>query len=598
MGAATFRKIWGLLDSRERRGALALLALTFIGMVLETLGIGLVLPAIALLTNDSYAARLPALQSLLSFFGNPSRTALVIGAMVGLASAFLVKNLFLAFLTWRQMHFAFDLQAHLSQRLFASYVQQPYTFHLQRNSAELLRNVTTDVSLFATHAIVPGMFLLTETLVLVGLFALLFTVEPFGAFTVVSVFAATAWAFHHFTRKRLTQWGHDRQRHEGLRVQHLQQGLHGAKEIKLLGRETEFLAQYAHHNTLSAHMSRLQLTLSYMPRLWLELLAVLGLVALVLAIVARGRPLEAILPTLAVFTAAAFRLLPSANRALASLQSLRYGLPVIDMLDNELRAIATPQPQRGAAPAAVTRVIELERVRFTYPGAAQAALDNVSVVIRRGETVGFIGTSGAGKSTLVDVLLGLLAADSGAVRIDGADVQGNLRGWQDQIGYVPQTIYLTDDTLRRNIAFGIAEEHIDEHALWRSVRAAQLEDFVRTLPQGLDTVIGEHGVRLSGGQRQRIGIARALYHDPAVLVLDEATSSLDQATERGVLQAVRALHGSKTIVIVAHRLTTVEHCDRLYRIEHGRVMQEGAPEVLLAHASAEAALGAAAGAGK
>jgi ABC-type multidrug transport system fused ATPase/permease subunit len=596
MGPATVRKIWGLLGPAQRRTALGLLLLTFVGMVLETLGIGMVVPVIALLTQPDYAARAPVVQRVLAFFGNPSENALVIGAMLSLAGAFLVKNTFLAFVTWRQMRFAFDLQAQLSQRLFAAYLYQAYTFHLQRNSAQLLRNATTDVMLFATHAMVPGMFLLTEALVLVGLFALLFVVEPVGALMVVSVLASAAWAFHHFTRKRLTQWGIDRQHHEGLRIQHLQQGLGGAKEIKLLGRETEFLRQYERHNLLSARMGRLQSTLYHLPRLWLELLAVVGLVALVLAIVTRGRPLAAVLPTLALFSAAAFRLLPSANRAIASMQSLRYGLPVIDMLDTELRLATATAPQRRSTRASVAHAIELERVRFTYPGAAQPALDDLSVVIRRGETVGFIGTSGAGKSTLVDVLLGLLAPDAGTVRVDGADVQTNLRAWQDQIGYVPQTIYMTDDTLRRNIAFGLPDESIDEELVWRSTRAAQLEDFVQSLPQGLDTVIGERGVRLSGGQRQRIGIARALYHDPAVLVLDEATSSLDTATERGVMQAVRALHGSKTIVIVAHRLSTVEHCDRLYRIERGRVAQEGVPSALLMqHASGEPTVAAAGG---
>lgn len=593
MAPAAIKKIWNLLAPAERRTAFGLLALMFIGMVLETLGIGLVVPVIALLTRGDYATRVPAL----AFFGNPSQGVLVTSAMLALAGAFLIKNAFLGFVTWRQMRFAFDLQAQLSQRLFAAYLCQPYAFHLQRNSAQLLRNVTTDVSLFATHAMVPGMFLLTEALVLAGLFALLLWVEPFGALLVITVLAAAAWAFHHFTRRRLTQWGIDRQHHEGLRIQHLQQGLGGAKEIKLLGRETQFLRQYWRHNALSARMGQLQSTLYHLPRLWLELLAVVGLVALVLAMVVRGRPLDVLLPILALFAAAAFRLLPSANRAIAAMQSLRYGLPVIDMLDSELRLAVPTAQQRSGSRAALARTVELDHVSFTYPGTTQRALDDVSVVIHRGETVGFIGTSGAGKSTLVDVLLGLLSVDSGAVCVDGVDIRSDLRSWQDQIGYVPQSIYLTDDTLRRNIAFGLADEHVDEASIARAVRAAQLDDFVRGLPQGLDTVVGERGIRLSGGQRQRIGIARALYHDPAVLVLDEATSSLDAVTERGVMQAVRALHGSKTIIIVAHRLSTVEHCDRLCRIEQGRVVDEGAPAMLLArHEPVEGAIAAAAAA--
>jgi ABC-type multidrug transport system fused ATPase/permease subunit len=219
--------------------------------------------------------------------------------------------------------------------------------------------------------------------------------------------------------------------------------------------------------------------------------------------------------------------------------------------------------------------LELDHTTYTYPTAVEHALNDISITIKRGESVGFIGVSGAGKSTLVDILLGLLTPDAGEVRIDGENLQVNVRNWQDQIGYVPQSIFLTDDTLRRNVAFGLSSEQIDDTAVQLAIKAAQLEEFVAGLPLGLETVLGERGIRLSGGQRQRIGIARALYHDPAVLMLDEATSSLDTATEYGVMQAVHAMHGAKTIIIVAHRLSTVEHCKRLYRLEQGRVVEEG-----------------------
>jgi ABC-type multidrug transport system fused ATPase/permease subunit len=227
--------------------------------------------------------------------------------------------------------------------------------------------------------------------------------------------------------------------------------------------------------------------------------------------------------------------------------------------------------------------LRLDAVTFTYPGGNGPALDALTLEVRRGECVGIVGASGAGKSTLIDVLLGLLAPDSGTVRMDGRDVRKDVRGWQRQIGYVPQTIFLTDDTVRRNVAFGLPDDQIDDDAVWRSVRAAQLDRLLETLPQGLDTMLGERGVRLSGGERQRVGIARALYHDPAVLVLDEATSSLDNDTERGVMDAVNALHGSKTIIIVAHRLSTVADCHRLYQLERGRVVEEGTPRTLLFH---------------
>ena len=575
------RKVWSLLTPGQQRTALVLLFLMFIGMALETLGIGLVIPALALLTRRDFVSNYPALQPALQALGNPSQQNLVIGGMLILVGVYLIKALFLAFLVWRQTRFAFGVQVQLSQRLFTVYLRQPYTFHLQRNSAQLIRNVINEVGLFTFNGILPGMMLLTESLVLLGLCSLLLVVEPLGALIAVSVLGTAAWGFHRLTRGRIARWGEARQHHEGLRIQHLQQGLGGAKDVKLLGRETDFLEQYRVHNAQSARVGRLQATLQQLPRLWLELLAVSGLAILVISMLAQGRALEAVLPTLGLFAAAAFRLMPSVNRVLGAVQSLRYGLPVIDTLHEELK-LAAPEPaaqNNNGVPAFQTE-IRLTDIRYTYPSAATPALNGLSISIQKGEPVGFIGASGAGKSTLVDILLGLLTPDTGEVRVDDADIQAHLRNWQDQIGYVPQSIYLTDDTLRRNVAFGLPNEQIDDAAVQRAIQAAQLEEFVNSLPQGLETLVGERGIRLSGGQRQRVGIARALYHDPAVLVLDEATSSLDTATERGVMQAVRALHGTKTILIVAHRLSTVENCDRIYRLEQGRVVEAGVPATM------------------
>lgn len=573
----TGRKAWGLLTSTERRRALVLLLLMVVGMLLETLGIGLVVPTIALLTAADSIDRFPVLQSMLGALGNPSYEVVATAAMLGLVGVYLIKALYLGFLVWLQTRFAYDVQAQLSQRLFSVYLRQPYTFYLQRNSAQLLRNLTGEVHMFTNGAMMPGMLLLSEALVLLGLFALLLAVEPVGAVLVVVFLGVTGWGFHRATRTRIARWGLARQHHEGLRIQHLQQGLGGAKDVKLLGRETEFLEQYRVHNFQSARVGHLQYTVQQLPRLWLELLAVSGLAALVLSMLWQGRALEAVLPTLGLFAATAFRLMPSVNRVLSALNSLRYSLPVVNTLHAESR-LPTPETEDWKT---ITRpfrhALELDKVSFTFPGASVPALSNISLIIRRGESVGFIGTSGAGKSTLVDILLGLFAPDSGQVRLDGESIHADIRNWQNQIGYVPQSIFLTDDTLRRNIAFGLAADQIDDAAIWSAIRAAQMEEFVWNLPRGLDTLVGERGVRLSGGQRQRIGISRALYHNPAVLVMDEATSSLDHVTEREVMQAVRALRGNKTILLVAHRLTTVEHCDRLYRLERGKVVEEGTP---------------------
>ena len=571
---STFSKTRLLLSRAERRSALLLLALMLVGMTLETLCTGLVIPAIALMMQQDLATTYPQFQPLLAALGNPSRSELILQVMLGLVAIYFVKNLFLAYLAWRQTRFAFGVQAQLSQRLFTVYLRQPYTFHLQRNSAQLIRNVTGEVGMF-TDAIVNSLNIVTELLVLLGISALLLAVEPLGTLIAVVALGGAAWGFHRGMRGRIVRWGESRQLHDGLRLQHLQQGLGGAKDVKLLGRESTFLDQYRVHNTQSARVGQFQATLQMLPRLWLELLAVVGLATLVLAMLAQGRDTATIVPTLALFAAAAFRLMPSVNRVLAAAQVLRYYLPVINTLHHELK-LAAPEQTAGRRQSAsgFQTDIHLAGVRYAYPSAAASALDDLTLRIRKGESIGLVGPSGSGKSTLVDVILGLLTPQVGQVLVDGEDIQENLRAWQDQIGYVPQSIYLTDDTLRRNVAFGLPGAAIDDAAVRHAVRAAQLEEFVSSLPNGLETLVGERGIRLSGGQRQRIGIARALYHDPAVLVLDEATSALDTATERGVMQAVTALRGGKTILIVAHRLSTVGSCDRLYRLEHGRIVAE------------------------
>lgn len=558
----------------QRLDAVVLLTLMIVGMILEMAGVGLVVPALVLMTRADITATHPWIQSLLQSLGNPSREQLVLFGMLALVGVYALKTTFLAYMTARQMRFVYGAQADVSYRLFSSYLRQPYAFHLRRNSAQLIGNAVNEVQVFCHVMLLSGLQLVTESFVLFGIAAVLIALEPLGALIIVGTVGVLALGFHFATRRAVLRWGEARQLHEGRRIQHLQQGLGGVKDVLLLGREREFLEQYRIDNVGSARVSQRQQTLFQMPRLGLELIAVIGLAVLVWVMLSRGRSVDAIIPTLGLFAAAGFRIMPSLNRVINSTQNVRYALPVISTLHEELQLPG--QPIVTNAP----RVKFAEHIRFngvcyTHPGAARPALNDINLSIAHGATVGFIGDSGAGKSTLVDVLLGLLTPDAGQVEVDGRDVAGNRRGWQQNIGYVPQSIFLTDDSLRRNIAFGVPAQDIDAGAVQRAIEAAQLDEFIATLPAGLDTMVGERGVRLSGGQLQRVGIARALYHDPPVLVLDEATSSLDALTERGVMEAVGALHGSKTIVIVAHRLSTLADCDWVYRLSGGRLVDEG-----------------------
>ena len=581
------KNIYELLSPSERKRAVVVVALMLVGVLFETFSIGLIIPALAVITQPESVSKIVFLSSFVNAVvesgGLPKLVQL---GVIALAMVYIFKSLFLAGLVWLQTQFAFSVQSRISRQLLATYLSKPYIFHLQNNSAQMIFNATTGVNLFAA-AILHGLALITEVAVVSAITILLLSVEPVGTVVVVGSLSAIAIFLHRATGQRNAIWGTRYQFHEGMRIQHIQQGLGGVKDIILSGRAASFIERYSEHNVSSAHMSCNQNMLQQMPRLVLEALAVVALSVLVLMMLAQGKPLSSIVPTIGLFATAAFRLMPSANRILLALQTLKYQKSAVATLHNELNSVRTDtvlgaqQHKLPGDPSPMGQSFSAEDVCFRYPGSDSDALLNVSVAISKGTTVGFVGTSGSGKSTLIDVLLGLLKPNAGSVRVDGKDIQEQMQAWQCQIGYVPQTIFLTDESLRENIAFGIPLNSIDDQAVRRALDAAQLADFVANLPAGLDTLVGERGVRLSGGQRQRIGIARALYNDAQILVLDEATSALDTDTEAEVMLAIQALHGQKTILMVAHRLSTVRHCDCIYRLERGRIVAQGAPDVIL-----------------
>lgn len=410
---------------------------------------------------------------------------------------------------------------------------------------------------------------------------MLIYIEPLGA-TLVTVFLGlSAFGFHRLTKSKLLEWGGKRQQYDLQLNKDLMQGLNGVKDVKLMGRENHFLSKYGDSNTGKAYVTSRQLTLLQFPRVYLELLAVIGMACLVIMMMAQNKPLELLIPTLGIFVSAAFRLIPSLNRIMSSTSIIRYAQPVVNLIYDEFKIVKSESAEQVHQKISFLSEIQFDSIIFKYQSAKAEALNGINIVINKGETIGFIGPSGSGKSTLVDLFLGLLEPGSGFILVDGCDIQKNLRGWQDKIGYVPQSIYLTDDSIQSNIAFGVPFDQIDRSAVLGAIQAAHLDEFISGLPEGINTLVGERGVRLSGGQRQRIGIARALYLNPEILVLDEATSALDMGTESGVMQSINNLKGSKTIIIVAHRLSTVENCDRLYRLDKGKIVDEGIPRDIL-----------------
>jgi ABC-type multidrug transport system fused ATPase/permease subunit len=564
--------VWRALAINERRKLFFVWILVLIGMMLELLSLGLIIPFMGLLTQDDYAEKFPSLYEQL---GEPTQQEILVTGVLFILAVYLVKAFFTYYSNWVQRAFLNRAKARLSNEIFQRYLCQPYSFHLDHNSSTLITNAENGRTI-VSGGLEPLLVLLTDGLIATGMFVLLLLVEPIGTLCVLVLFAAASVLFQFSTRKRIHEWGIAKKIESRLVLKHLQQGLGGAKEVKIMGREQLFLEEHKKSVSASMEVDRRFMMLQVIPRLWLELLAIVGLVVLVLAMIGSGDSVSQILPVLGLFAATSFRIIPSINRILAGIQTLGYSKPIIRSVFDDLQLLVPITPKTGTEIQFSTSVC-FENVSFKYSNAVGNANENLSFCIGKGEAVGIIGHSGAGKSTLVDILLGLLQPTAGAVLVDGVDIQNNLRSWQDHIGYVPQTIYLVDDTLARNVAFGLPDEMVNHDAIARSIKAAQLDEFVSSLPDGLNTIVGERGVRLSGGQRQRIGIARALYNDPDILVLDEATSSLDTETEQGVMDAVKELLGTKTIVIIAHRTTTVSYCTKVYKMDKAQIVGSGLP---------------------
>lgn len=570
----TARTIWSLLEPAQRRSAIMLFVLMVYAMLLEMAGIGMVVPALAFIVDDAAITEAPVVKSWITWLGSPSQPQLIVAGLAVLFAVYVVKAGFLLFVAFCQSHFVANVQSEMTRRLFAKYVMQPWAFHLNHNSADLIRNIES-VQGFAVSC-TALISLATEFLVLAGVVGLLLWYEPVGAAVVAVVLGGATYLYDVITRHRLASWGQRRHRHHAAYMKHMQEGLGGAKDIKIVGGERQLIQRFAADSRGMARMSGRQSWFQQIPRMWCELLAAAALCLLTGVMIWQGKPLQSFVPSLGLFATAAFRMLPSVNRLAVALHQIRWASEITESLKAELALPDySPAEERGRT-LPFAAALRLENVCYRYPGSDRDTLSGVSLTIPHGAAVGLVGGSGAGKSTLVDIMLGLLSPTEGRVLVDGVNIKDHVRAWQNLVGYVPQSIYLCDDTLRRNVAFGLADDAIDENALRRAMQAAQLEELVASLPEGLDTIVGERGVRLSGGQRQRVGIARALYHDPAVLVLDEATSALDDATERDVMTAVNSLHGAKTLIIVAHRMTTVRECDVLFRIENGRLVRTGA----------------------
>lgn len=577
--AGLLRELVSVLTREERRKAVFIGGLVLVGALAETVGVGAVFPLMALLMEPSLAATDARLARLFELSGAVSVERLVLLGAVLLLAFYAAKNLFLAWLYKLQAFFSTGTEARIGTDLLASFLALPFSDRLAENSSERLRIITVETGRATVGFLASLMQLATEGCVILCLVLLLFMISPLTTGIAILIVASAGYSFESFMRRRMASHREERIRSGSAMYKSASQSLGAFKEIKVLGRETHFIRGFNASSQSYAGSTAAFSWAGLLPRLLVETIAVSALLSAVIFGLATDQPMREIVPTLTLFGLALFRIMPSATRVLSALNSLRFNAPSVRIVATNLRhkeenaSAAMPPTATASFEGHERRIrkIDLNMVSYRYPGSEDWALRGITLSIRHGELIGLVGRSGSGKTTLTDLLLGLLIPQEGVISIEGAESASASMCWRGLAGLVSQQFFLLDDSVRRNVAFGIDASAIDDARVWRALREARLEDRIRSLPEGLDSPVGEHGAMLSGGERQRLAIARALYDDPEILVFDEATSALDSATEAEVLETVRGLVGAKTILMISHRPTSLAFCDRVIVMRDGAV---------------------------
>jgi len=560
-----------VLDRRERLRFLLFIPLILVGTALELLSLGLVIPVVQVVLGGNELESYGFLPDSIEDMRYQTFVILLLSTLV---AAFLLKNLFILGSNYYQHRAQLALGNRITQKLFENYLRQPYEYHLLHSSSRLGANIS-EFSGAVLYFLGAVLLLFADILTGVGFLIVLLIVQPVSTVTVGVVFGGSAWLVLRFTRPRAREWGQQRIAYRAAIATAVLSGFGGVKEIKLFGRDREVID--THKKSVYGETRTVYLfnVISNIPRALFEVLAVASVAITVVVSKLRDANSDDATLIVALFGVAAFRMLPSINRIVVSLQQFALSRPGLEGAVEGLSLKASTEVAVADKPLGTFKGLEIRDLRYRYPNTEKLVLDIDRLVIASGESIGVVGSSGSGKSTFVDILIGILPPSEGSVLVNGEDVSRCRREWQDQIGYVPQSAYLMDTTIRRNVAFGLPEKTIDNSQVERALKQAHLWDFVNTLPKGWDTEVGERAIRLSGGQRQRLGIARALYANPQVIVLDEATSALDDATEREIVESFREIAVNHTLVIVAHRTSTLRDCNRVIRLEAGRVVQEG-----------------------
>lgn len=575
------KKLRILLDRKQKISMVGLVLLMVFGAVLETCSIGFLIPVLSAILDIDSLMNYKIVKDVYDAFHMKNTTEFIILMMAVLIVLFVVKNIFLQVQHVIQYRFVFRNQYTMAKKMMVHYMKRPYEFYLNADTAVVQRNITSDIiNMYAL--ILCVLQLMSEVLIFFFLVAATMILQPVMTLVLMGVLLFCLLLIKLLFKPIMSKSGKEnRENYSGL-LKWIQQAVVGIKEIKIGNREEYFVDEYVKCNGRYINALKKYSIYKNIPRLLIESVCVAGMLGYLIVMLGSGKSIQNMVPMLGAFGLAVIRLMPSANRISNYLTDIAYFKPFLMGISDSLRTdlentgreldILERMPEKLDIKDKVT----LEDITYAYPNTDVLIFDKAHMEIPIGDAVGIVGTSGAGKSTIVDILLGLLQLKGGKVLADGKDVldRENYRQWLNNVGYIPQQIFMLDSTIRKNVAFGVPEEEINEDRIWEVLKEAQLDEFVRGLPKGLDTGIGERGIRLSGGQRQRIGIARALYDDPEILILDEATSALDNDTEAAIMEAINRLHGKKTLVIIAHRLQTIENCEMVYRVEGGRILRE------------------------
>ena len=572
------KKLNKVLSKQQKRRVAVLSVMIVVGALLETLGVSMILPIVTAIVQPNAFEENEIIVQISSILGISGINQFMIVMIVAMISVFVIKNMYMCFLYYVQNSFITNSQYRISRDLLQIYLNKPYQFFLNVNTSDILRTVYSDTT-GVFSLLLMCMQLITEVVVGFFLCVALMLVDAKMTMLIAAILGGTTLSINKFLKPRLQKIGSESREKQSLMYGNIIQVVTGMKDVKIFAKESFFLEGYKKHGKRFYNLSRDMEVLSSVPRLLIEAISIGSVLGYLAVMILTGHDVTDMLPQLSAFAVAASRLMPCANRASNYLARIAYYKPNLDFVYEN---VDMPQKSGSDSDIVIRREekeltfrdkVEVKELSFKYPNTGNYIVENANMEIPIGKSIGIVGPSGAGKTTVVDIVLGLLKPQKGEVLCDGQDVFANYTGWLHNIGYIPQTINLINDSIRANVAFGIEEEEISEKRVWEVLDEAQMKEFVQGLPEGLDTNIGERGVRLSGGQRQRIGIARALYHNPELLILDEATSALDNDTEAAIMEAIDNFHGKKTMLIIAHRLKTIENCDMIYKVDKGTIVR-------------------------